>query len=75
MTEQYNFREECLKTYDQSIYNQFMDFFDSLPLACVVNKSFFCVHGGISDKTATVPLFPYPSWLKSTVSKDCAKSQ
>ena len=54
MTEQYNFREECLRTYDQEIYDLFMDLFDSFPIACVINKSFFGVHGGISDKPATV---------------------
>ena len=56
MTEQYNFMLECLDVYDQDIYDEIMDFFDCLPLACVVNKSYFCVHGGISDKQATVSL-------------------
>lgn len=31
-----------------------MDFFDSLPIACIVNKSYFLVHGGISDKLTKV---------------------
>lgn len=54
MTEQYNFREECINIYNQEIYDIFMEFFDTLPLVCIVNKSYFCVHGGISDKQATV---------------------
>lgn len=54
MTEQYNFREECLAMYGQGIYDLFMELFDSFPLACIVNKAYFCVHGGISDKQATV---------------------
>lgn len=54
MTEQYNFRSECIEIYNQEIYDLMMEFFDSLPLACIVNKAYFCVHGGISDKQATV---------------------
>ena len=36
-----------------------MELFDSFPLACLVNKSYFCVHGGISDKSSTVHLLIY----------------
>lgn len=32
----------------------FMDAFDSLPIACVVNEKYFCVHGGITDKISTI---------------------
>lgn len=46
--------KEVLAKYNQSIYDRFMDAFDALPLACLVNKSFFCVHGGISDKMMNV---------------------
>ena len=31
-----------------------MQCFDSLPIACVVNDKYFCVHGGISDKLKLV---------------------
>ena len=34
-----------------------MDAFDALPLACIVNEKYFCVHGGISDKVRTVILY------------------
>jgi len=32
----------------------FMDAFDALPIACIVNEKYFCVHGGITDKVKTV---------------------
>ena len=31
-----------------------MDAFDCLPIACVINEKYFCVHGGITDKLRTV---------------------
>jgi diadenosine tetraphosphatase ApaH/serine/threonine PP2A family protein phosphatase len=31
-----------------------MDAFDALPLACIVNEKYFCVHGGISPKAIEV---------------------
>lgn len=50
MTAVYNFRAEVLVKYDQEIYDKFMECFDMLPIACLVNNSYFCVHGGISDQ-------------------------
>ena len=45
---------ETISKYNQLIYESFMVAFDGLPLACLVNKKFFCVHGGISDKLLNV---------------------
>lgn len=36
------------------MFEMFMDAFDTLPIACVVNDKYFCVHGGITDKLKTV---------------------
>lgn len=48
---------ETISKYNQEVYESFMSAYDSLPLACLVNKKFFCVHGGISDKLLSVILF------------------
>jgi serine/threonine-protein phosphatase 2B catalytic subunit len=67
MTQQYNFRQECCNKYSQSVYESILDVFNALPIACVVNREYFCVHGGISDKISQVTLPPL-SWHKSTLS-------
>eukprot|EP00927_Polykrikos_kofoidii_P016699 TRINITY_DN17568_c0_g2_i2.p1 TRINITY_DN17568_c0_g2~~TRINITY_DN17568_c0_g2_i2.p1 ORF type:complete len:542 (-),score=95.39 TRINITY_DN17568_c0_g2_i2:32-1657(-) len=48
MTSFFNFREECEYKYDLSVYNAFMDAFDTLPLAATINNKFLAVHGGLS---------------------------
>ena len=48
MTSNFNFKKECEVKYDSEIYNLFMDTFDCLPLACLINEKFITVHGGIS---------------------------
>jgi serine/threonine-protein phosphatase 2B catalytic subunit len=48
MTSFFNFRNEVIYKYDLDIYEAIMESFDALPLACVVNKKFLAVHGGIS---------------------------
>ena len=48
--ENFTFRKECLEKYDLEIYENIMEMFDSLPLVCIVNDLYFCVHGGISPE-------------------------
>lgn len=50
MTAYFNFRTECLYKYDLDVYDAIMDSMDALALACLVNKRFLCVHGGISPE-------------------------
>jgi len=48
MTTFYNFRDQCLKAYDEEVYEYFSETFEELPVAAVVNNNFLAVHGGIS---------------------------
>ena len=50
MTTFFNFRSEVLYKYDLDVYEAIMESFDCLPLACVINKKFLALHGGISPE-------------------------
>jgi len=54
MTAFFNFRAECLYKYDLETYELFMDSFDALPIACLVNEKFLALHGGISPELKTL---------------------
>jgi protein phosphatase len=44
----FGFLTEIKKLYpNENIFDQFIDIFDNLPLAAILQKQFFCVHGGI----------------------------
>jgi serine/threonine-protein phosphatase 2B catalytic subunit len=50
MTQHFTFRDEAMTKFDEEYYNMTMEIFDSLPLAAIVNKKYFVVHGGISPE-------------------------
>lgn len=54
MTSMFSFRKECLYKQDLEIYDAIMLSFDTIPLACVLNNSFLCVHGGIGPELKTL---------------------
>ncbi|CAD8099262.1 unnamed protein product [Paramecium sonneborni] len=54
LTSFFNFMDECKYKYDQELYDVFMDSFDNLPLACIINNQFIALHGGISPELRNV---------------------
>lgn len=52
MAEHFTFRDEVMNKYDSdsSIFELFMDTFDSLPIVADVNGDYLCMHGGISPE-------------------------
>jgi serine/threonine-protein phosphatase 2B catalytic subunit len=50
MTTSFNFKKECEVKYDTEIYDLFMDCFNCLPIACLINEKFITLHGGLSPE-------------------------
>lgn len=44
----YGFFDECKRKSKMKIWKEFTNFFATLPLAAIVSKTIFCVHGGLS---------------------------
>lgn len=54
LTSYFNFKREAEYKYSLQVYNAMVAAFDCLPLACVVDHRFFCVHGGLSPELRTI---------------------
>lgn len=54
MTENFTFREEVIERFDIETYNLFMELFDSMPIAAVVDGKYIAMHGGISPELVKI---------------------
>ena len=53
-TETYNFRQQCVQQFDIEVYDRFMELFDALPIAAMVNGRYVAIHGGIAQGMNTL---------------------
>jgi serine/threonine-protein phosphatase 2B catalytic subunit len=54
MTESFNFRIEVEEKMDLEIYDLFMESFDCLPIAALIDNKILAVHGGLSPELTTI---------------------
>ena len=55
MTQSYGFYDECMRKFGHAgVWRNFMEFFDQLPLAALIDDKIYCVHGGISPSLPTI---------------------
>lgn len=54
LAQHFNFEKEVLHKYNRKIYDLFITSFNFLPIACILNKKFLAIHGGLSPELTTI---------------------
>jgi serine/threonine-protein phosphatase PP1 catalytic subunit len=54
ITRIYGFYDDCKRRYNIKMWKQFVDVFNCLPMAAVVDEKIFCVHGGLSPEVSSL---------------------
>lgn len=54
LTKQYGFFDECKRRYSPKLWKKFVDVFNCLPVAALVEGSALCMHGGLSPELQTL---------------------
>lgn len=55
ITQVYGFYDECVRKYGSaSVWQQFTEVFDLMPLTALVENKLLCMHGGLSPQLATI---------------------
>ncbi|AAS53321.1 AFL051Wp [Eremothecium gossypii ATCC 10895] len=54
VTKMYGFYDECKRRMSTKTWKQFVDVFNTLPFAAIVQDKIFCVHGGISPQLSNM---------------------
>ena len=50
----YGFYDECKRRYSVKIWKKFSDCFNRMPIAAIVNRRIFCMHGGLSPELSNM---------------------
>jgi hypothetical protein len=56
LTAAMGFQEEVVKKYDIELYDAFRSYFNTLPVAAVIENQVLIVHGGISRESSTLTI-------------------
>lgn len=54
VTKMYGFYDECKRRLSTKAWKMFVDVFNSLPFAAIIQDKIFCVHGGISPQLSNL---------------------